>query len=1159
MTSILKNQIIKHLSAFARNLKPEQITMELLRGKGQLRDLELNEEVLAEKLELPPWLKIVSARCDRVSIKIPSWNKLRSAPIQLYVDDIRVTVRLVSPAFTCNSQPKTASSQSKSYSFADRVIETLSLYVQSVEIFFESDSGTDFDFGGSISLYSLALESISPNWSEEKDVDTNLTRIHDKTIRQVLFFKQLSWRLLKIEASAHPKCGADEQREPLRSKTNSPLRLLTVDGKCRISIKKSSQNCSLLAGKIELILKEIHWLATMLHLRMAIDFHKHLVDLANCQKKADSVAPFLGQQQNPFTDASSMGSSTNSAVPCAAFRRFDIPHSSYHLFISKVDLLLLDDSESNMLPSDWELKQGAMQAFLHRLRIDFYPEHRVFDSAGEMSHRHHWTFYQCPNSFTDLTKLQLDQFFRVTSTKLASSKRERFSRIWPQLVSQNVIIRLDNIILQQVTDQSTKKDALREMFSMDRKAKDRMPPSMSFFHLELSSYAFPASNSFIAPPDSVHLVMAPLELSPDAKSVRWLVYAMESIINAIDAPQICANSVAGKTELRPQIRLELFMPKIVLSSPSTDCPSALSPQNDPRLPKRLILQASTVLLSNFMLLNDPLVPLPIMFRGRLDDKHFKFVDWAQKNTVETKLLDELLRKSRNSISKKDDNADFFLDHEQRNEWILSIPSLWANCDFGPNTWELPFLTDLNIFGSILLDDSDGSCQKNCILVEPRTDLGITVDHFQFLHLNNLLTEVSSLMDLINSDRTFFRTKLPNLSSDIPLAIYCQCQKVHLRLILPAGPVPSPYDLKLSRADVAVSPSTTSMSCSDLPVDESASNSVQFPSFRNEILLKDEGNDSPRHRSQIQTQQQQEIQGMETAEIEGGLNVQGGLKTVQSVGELSTVSVTGRLSLADVQPSRKMQIGALNLPDFSGVQTPSDLESNLDETLSIGTTNSAEHFLIDGLLNVGEDEMVAGEEVVEAEEAVESVQDIAMLRRRDRTLARQMNVLDILVEDLNICASVVDGRSSVLGFASDLYFGERLGVKCGEVYDERGATFEPKQSMLQLNRSDGPTGESESKSDEERLRLEIRSEPKQTAIKLNVHGVDICVSDEVVSQLAPFIENPAENAHPPALELSVQKCRIEIKDPKKKFPIRIGFDELKFEDGPISSKQTSAFQ
>uniref|UniRef100_A0A183BVR1 Chorein_N domain-containing protein n=1 Tax=Globodera pallida TaxID=36090 RepID=A0A183BVR1_GLOPA len=695
MASILKNQIIKHLSAFARNLKPEQITMEVLRGKGQLRDLELNEDVLTEKLELPPWLKIVSARCDRVSINIPSWRKLRSAPIKLFVDELRVSVRLVS---------------SKTYNLADRVIETLSLYVQSVEVFFESDSAADFGFGGSITLYSLALESIRPNWSEEKDVDINSTRIHDKTIRQVLFFKQLSWRLLKIEASAHSKYGADEQREPLKSKTNSPLRLLTVDGKCRISIKKSSQNCTLLAGKIELILKEIHWLATMLHLRMAIDFHKHILDLANCQKREDSK--LFGQQQNPFMDASSC-MPTATAVPCAAFRQLDIPQSSHHLSISKVDLLLLDDSESNMLPSDWKLEKGAMQAFLHRLRIDFYPENRVFDPTGDIAHRHHWTHYQSPNSFTDLARLQLDQHFRVISTKLDANKRERFARVWPQLVSQNVVIRLDNIVLQQVTDQKTKKDALRDMFSMDKKSKDRMPHSMSFLHLELSSYAFPASNAFTVPPDSVHLVMAPLELSPDAKSIRWMP------------------------------------PKFV----------------------------------------------PIR-RDRLDDKHFNFVDWAERNTVEVKLADELRRKSSKFLPKCNDNADFILEHSKRNEWILSIPSLWINCDFGPNTWELPFLTDLNIFGSIVLDGTDPSLPAN---------------------------STSERRKHSDGPDKFRQSILPK-------------KTIHLRLILPSGPAPSPYDLKWSCANDGVSPSNTSISCSDLPVDESASNSAQFPPCRRVLLF-----------------------------------------------------------------------------------------------------------------------------------------------------------------------------------------------------------------------------------------------------------------------------------------------------------------------------------
>lgn len=67
---------------FARNLKPEQISVEVLRGKGELKNIVLNEDVLSEKLELPPWLKIVRAECNRVSVKIP-WTSLKSKPVQI--------------------------------------------------------------------------------------------------------------------------------------------------------------------------------------------------------------------------------------------------------------------------------------------------------------------------------------------------------------------------------------------------------------------------------------------------------------------------------------------------------------------------------------------------------------------------------------------------------------------------------------------------------------------------------------------------------------------------------------------------------------------------------------------------------------------------------------------------------------------------------------------------------------------------------------------------------------------------------------------------------------------------------------------------------------------------------------------------------------------
>ena len=45
---------------FARNLKPEQISVEVLRGKGELKNIVLNEDVLSEKLELPPWFDALS-------------------------------------------------------------------------------------------------------------------------------------------------------------------------------------------------------------------------------------------------------------------------------------------------------------------------------------------------------------------------------------------------------------------------------------------------------------------------------------------------------------------------------------------------------------------------------------------------------------------------------------------------------------------------------------------------------------------------------------------------------------------------------------------------------------------------------------------------------------------------------------------------------------------------------------------------------------------------------------------------------------------------------------------------------------------------------------------------------------------------------------------
>lgn len=67
---------------FAKNLSPDQISVEILRGKSELKNIELNEDVLTEALELPAWLKIKRAGCNRICVRVP-WTRLKSAPVQL--------------------------------------------------------------------------------------------------------------------------------------------------------------------------------------------------------------------------------------------------------------------------------------------------------------------------------------------------------------------------------------------------------------------------------------------------------------------------------------------------------------------------------------------------------------------------------------------------------------------------------------------------------------------------------------------------------------------------------------------------------------------------------------------------------------------------------------------------------------------------------------------------------------------------------------------------------------------------------------------------------------------------------------------------------------------------------------------------------------------
>lgn len=69
-------------SRFTKNLSADKINLSTFKGEGELSNLELNEIVLTDLLELPSWLRLTSAWCNKVTFRI-QWTKLKNVPICL--------------------------------------------------------------------------------------------------------------------------------------------------------------------------------------------------------------------------------------------------------------------------------------------------------------------------------------------------------------------------------------------------------------------------------------------------------------------------------------------------------------------------------------------------------------------------------------------------------------------------------------------------------------------------------------------------------------------------------------------------------------------------------------------------------------------------------------------------------------------------------------------------------------------------------------------------------------------------------------------------------------------------------------------------------------------------------------------------------------------
>ncbi|KAL7740313.1 hypothetical protein ACLKA6_018758 [Drosophila palustris] len=583
MVSLIKNQLLKHLSIYTKNLSSDKINLSTFRGEGELSNLELDERVLTELLELPSWLRLTSAWCNHVSFRI-SWTKLKSVPITLTLDEVRITIE------TCNPTTRDAGGGNAAaaaalpqvpqgkYSFIHKVVDGITIVVNTVNVNFVSAA-----FTASVQMSRIRVESKTPKWA---NADLRSTRLKDGHKGIILIFKELSWQTVRIEASS------------TQDKSLTPLRLLTNHARCRITIRKRLADCSLLASRLVLILDDLLWVLTDSQLKAALHFvdslsglikaATHATQKTKAARKLQTLPEYqaqVAQQQNRLSET--VATSTAQRM----FNAFDVRETSYHFFSQRIDLHLCDD-EGDGRSSYPELdKGGALQVSVTAFQVDYYPYHLA------KSDRSHWAKYkeasvapalwlkESLNAFREAV-LNLSQPNRPamhaplersapaspimlnasllgsqyggngghgsngSSTPTAAaaaamggsgsgtasfhgsgnaSASSQFTQAAQQrntlenlakLMSSCVILRIEDFTLYRVTT-SGKKQMPKEFVSGD---KDRysFPAEMPIVHAEYTYFYYPGDFVFPLPPSKLFVHINPLQVHFDLSSILWL-------------------------------------------------------------------------------------------------------------------------------------------------------------------------------------------------------------------------------------------------------------------------------------------------------------------------------------------------------------------------------------------------------------------------------------------------------------------------------------------------------------------------------------------------------------------------------------------------------------------------------------------------------------
>ncbi|KAK6303496.1 hypothetical protein J4Q44_G00259500 [Coregonus suidteri] len=608
MAGIIKKQILKHLSRFTKNLSPDKINLSTLKGEGQLSNLELDEEVLQNMLDLPTWLAVTRVYCNKAAIRI-QWTKLKTSPICLFLDKVEVEMRTCEePRAPNGPSPIAITAGQSEYGFAEKVVEGMSVIINSITIKVQSRA-----FHASFELWQLQGNSLNPKWQK---TDLRYTRITDPKRGEVLTFKEINWQSLRIEADA-----IESEDQDLNS---TPLRLITNQGRIRIALKRRLKDCNVLASKLFFILDDLLWVLTDSQLKAVIHYAKSLseaMEKSAQQRKSMAAKSLQTAPPSPgihalWTDPPPSPSGGFPSTLDQYFDQHDVKESSYHTFISRLDLHICNDSSSadpDEPPPPGS--QGAMQLTFRKLGFDYYPIHRPGDGCrhwerhcGAMEARAQWAgillqefqrrvevsgipgpHSEVPNQAKDFPAKRA-QDGQPTPTA-SPPEREQISKrnsIAPphpgnpfkRLRSSCVVVRMDDLDIHQVST-GGRHSKTQSLLSCNRKALN-LADSIPAIHLQFTEYYFPDNPGLPVPNTNLYAQLNGLQLCLDPASLLWVNLFSRGLLHTLEQVKAFYHlQDSGKAEEHMDMHMDAAQIKLIIPLESSimdhqDRPQSLS-------------------------------------------------------------------------------------------------------------------------------------------------------------------------------------------------------------------------------------------------------------------------------------------------------------------------------------------------------------------------------------------------------------------------------------------------------------------------------------------------------------------------------------------------------------------------------------------------------